>query len=84
MKKQSTDTDGPTGRFDFSFTGTKQINLNLDPGEYRGQSVPQITESILKTLREIDSSVSYFNEDAELAAIALNSANDAPSFDIED
>jgi len=79
------DTDGPTGRFDFNFVGTVEVPLNLDPAEFRGKTVAQISAEVLNTLRSINRDASFFEQDTELAAIAIYEANTNPQkFDIED
>ncbi len=68
-------------RLDFEFVGTTSKALSLDPTEFAGMRVPQITGEILKTLGEIAPGVNFFTDDVVLAAEQLagvdNRVNDA-------
>lgn len=59
-------------RIDFEFSGLVNTPLSLDPAEFRGATVPEITGLILQTLRGIDGRVSFFEDDARLAAETLH------------
>lgn len=62
-------------RIDFEFVGTTSAPLSLEPAEFAGKTVPQVTDEIMKLLREIKPDVSFFEDDLVLAADALLSAN---------
>ncbi len=74
-------TDGDGGpivvgaRQQFQFAGTKIVNLSLDPREFKGQSQPQITEAIMKLLKEIDRDVDFFEQDVVMAADDIDGIN---------
>lgn len=55
-------------RIPFEFVGTKTAPLSLDPTEFAGMPVQAVTREILKMLREIEPGVSFFEDDAVLAA----------------
>lgn len=63
-------------RQSFEFVGTISTPISVDPAEYKGMSVPKITASILKTLREIQPGASFFEQDVEMAAIAVAEENE--------
>lgn len=58
-------------RIEFEFVGQVSTPLSLDPAEFAGRSVPQITADIMATLKSIDPRVSFFEDDAQLAAEQL-------------
>ena len=64
------------GRQAYTFVGTRETNLTLDPKEFHGQSPVQITEEVMKLLREIDPKVSWYEADVELAAQDISDTND--------
>lgn len=55
----------------FEFVGTTCKECSLDPAEWAGQSVSQITEELLKILGEIAPGVNFFVDDIVLAAHEL-------------
>jgi len=64
------------GRLSFSFVGTSEHPMSIDPAEYRGMKVPAITATLLNTLRSIAPGVDFFEQDVEMAAIAVAEANE--------
>lgn len=60
-----------SSRIDFEFVGTTSQPLSLDPAEFVNKTIPQITEEVMKTLREIAPGVSFFHDDVVLAAETL-------------
>ena len=63
------------GRQPYTFVGTRETSLTLDPKEFAGQSPVKITEDIYKLLREIDPNVSWYDADVELAAQDIDDIN---------
>jgi len=59
-------------RIDFEFTGIVSTPLSLDPAEFKGATIPEITALVLQTLHGIDARVSFFEDDARLAAETLH------------
>lgn len=62
-------------RLPFEFVGTKTAPLSIDPAEYKGMTTPQVTREIMKLLREIEPGVSFFEDDATLAAEQVVAVN---------
>lgn len=58
-------------RIDFEFVGTTSKPISLDPEEFAGKAIPDITEEILLTLSEIAPDVTFFHDDVVLAAETL-------------
>lgn len=58
-------------RLDFTFVGTTNRNLSLDPAEFKGRSVDGVEKEIYGLLRSIAPDVSFFHDDIALAAVAL-------------
>lgn len=63
------------GRQPYSFVGTRETALTLDPKEFQGLAPVKITEEITKLLREIDPNVDWYNADVELAAQDIDDIN---------
>lgn len=66
-------------RLNFTFVGTTCQDVSLDPGEFAGQSVPQITDEIKRVLAEIRPDVSFFEDDVVLAAEQLIGVDNRPN-----
>lgn len=62
---------------DFEFVGTTSAPLSLDPTEFEGLSVPQVTDEIKKLLAGIAPGVSFFEDDVVLAAEQLTGVDNA-------
>lgn len=58
---------GPA-RIPFMFRGSKTEHLDLDPGEFRGQAVPEVTAAIKDILRGIAPDADFVAEDIDFAA----------------
>lgn len=54
-----------------TFVGTTSKTIDLDPSEFAGMTVPQVTAEIMKTLRDIASDVNFWDADIEAAAIEI-------------
>lgn len=54
-----------------TFVGTTSKTVDLDPSEYVGMTVPQITADIMKTLRDIAPDVNFWDPEIEMAAIEI-------------
>lgn len=61
-------------RLDFTFVGTTNRALSLDPEEFKGVPIPKVEGEIARMLREIAPDVSFFSDDIALAAVALTDA----------
>jgi hypothetical protein len=64
-------SDGTPTRQLHTFVGTTSKTISLDPAEYRGMSVPAITEEIKNVLRSIAPDVSFYEQDVVEAAILV-------------
>ncbi len=64
-------------RLDFAFTAQLSTPLSLDPNEFKGQGRDAIAASIKKTLRDINSTVSYFTDEIDMAADLIAETNGA-------
>lgn len=65
-------TEEPTKeRIPLTFVGTTSKSFSLDPAEYKGMSVPAITEAIKDVLRSIAPEVSFYEQDIVEAAILV-------------
>lgn len=60
-----------SARLPFSFYGARTIDLDLDPKEFTGQSVPQVTEELRRLLRSIDADFVPNEGDLDIAASEL-------------
>lgn len=68
--------DEPTQeRVTFTVFFTDSTDLNLDPREFRGKSVPAITEEIKAVLRSIAPHADFFEQDIVHAADYLHAAS---------
>lgn len=61
-------------RLDFTFVGTTNKGLSLDPKEFADMPLPKVTEEIALLLSAIAPDVTFFHDDIVLAAEQL--AND--------
>lgn len=61
-------------RIPFEFVGTTSKPLSIDPAEFAGMKVPEITAEMLKMLSEIAPGVSFFLDDVVLAAETVSEA----------
>lgn len=61
-------------RLPFEFVGTTTAPLSVDPSEFTGMTVPQISQELLKMLREIKPDANFFEDDTLLAAEAVHAA----------
>jgi hypothetical protein len=52
--------------FEFVFNGSTKITV--DPNEYKGMTIPKITEELKRLLQSIAPHVSYYEDDLILAA----------------
>lgn len=75
--EQEFDTDPETGgeRLDFEFLGAVNHPLSVDPNEYKGMPVTEITDALAKLMADINPHVSFYLTDFELAAAAVAAAN---------
>jgi len=71
------ETNAETGgeRLPFTFNGMVSTPLSIDPKEYQDMAPAAITEALLKQLQDIAPGVSFFGEEAELAAEEIGKAN---------
>jgi len=51
-----------------TFVGSTSKTISLDPAEFRGMTVPAITEAITEVLRGIAPDVSFYEQDVVEAA----------------
>lgn len=58
-------------RLPLSFSGSRSIDLSLDPKEFAGLSPPQVTEELRRLLRDIDADFVPHGEDLDFAAHEL-------------
>lgn len=63
-------------RLPFEFVGTTSTPLSVDPAEYKGKTLPQVTELLEKQLAELSPGVTFFRDDIVLAAESIANAND--------
>ncbi len=68
-------TDSGGDRLPFSFTGQVSTPLSVDATEFRGWPVPRITAELKSLLSGIQAGVSYFDDELEMAAEAIVTAN---------